>query len=101
MLRHSEEISSRESAVYKRPLINGYLANHQRVTPQLKEPIDFLLDELKRPAGRISTVRTAVGVTQGVTLMKKKLSRYVQYIDAYFYFLRLCPWPIRTCIETM
>ena len=76
MPRHSEEISSsHESAVYKRPLINGYLPNHQRVTPPFKEPIDLLLDELKRPAGLISTVRTAVGVKQGVTLMKKKLSR--------------------------
>ena len=75
------EVSSYESYTSKQPLTNGLHASHQSVwsvTLPSKEPIDRLLGELERPAGSLSTVRTAVGVQPGVTLKKEKLSRYVQ-----------------------
>ena len=88
MLSYSGVLITHGRSTYRQPL-NGYTS--QSVTSHFAtEPIDCLLSELQRPNGFLSTVRTAVGVGNGVKLKKKELSRHVDSFQTWLNSLVHC-----------
>ena len=77
-------VGSSDSYVYKKPSkVRQFQSGPLPIPEEPKEPIDVLFREVESPAGALPSVRAAMGIKTGVTLKKKKLSRYEYSLPAF------------------